>query len=249
MFEVCAFGLRALTCQSASWLACLFGGELLLQQLVDVILTLECELKQFHCDLKNKNKEERSKVAALVHTNEVINSCFFIHFCQFKCESLINYFYCLPHFRREAILLQDQQDKVVVEGVEGLNQVDKDNIQFFVVLPLKLNGCLEREDSVGATFLLQATALLLKSFVPDVGIHLFSDNHRQDSVSDVEQTDLSPVVRIGGLSFHLIDGTEGAKFPFFRDRSAFPDRGQHIKDGGDGSCKGGVGVQGVKIEG
>jgi len=121
----------------------------------------------------------------------------------------------------------------VVNGIEGLYEVDIDDKGFQVVFSAELDGGFEGEDGFGETFALEAAALFLHTIISDVVAHTVCNDCSKEYVSDVEEVDGAPVFWFGCFAFQFKDWVEGAKSPFFWDWSTLPDRLEHFEDEDD----------------
>ena len=74
---------------------------------------------------------------------------------------------------------------MVIDGVEGLDKVQEDNIGLKVVFAAKLKSRLEREYRVRASLGLQASALFFHPVCLDPVVHSFGDDRGEEFICDV----------------------------------------------------------------
>ena len=118
----------------------------------------------------------------------------------------------------------------MVNGDEGLYEVNEDDEGCKVVLWAELDSDFEGGDGVRATFALEAAAFFLHTIISDVGVHTVCDDCSKDFVGDVEESAGALVVRVGCFTFQFKDWAEGAESPFFWDRSTLPDGSERFED-------------------
>ena len=99
------------------------------------------------------------------------------------------------------ILAHHCKHERMVYHIEGLLEVYKGNPCLMSMFFSDLQGGFQVEDSVYATFPFKVAGCFVNTIATDEGIHLFCSDGGHHLVSDVEETDGSPVLR--GEGGHL----------------------------------------------
>ena len=173
-----------------------------------------CFLQRFHRCLKYKDEKKRGEIVTLVYPGQVLDGEFILSFFNNQRESFVHTFDCVAHAGGKAIFLENEEEEIMVDRVEGLDQVNEHDEGLEVVLFSGLEGGFEGEDGVRAGFVFEATTLSLEAIVAHMSIHAMRDDGSEDFVCAVEEADGAPVVRVGGVSL-FEHGREGATGPLF----------------------------------
>ena len=166
-------------------------------------------IKCFHTRLVHEDEEKGGEGVTLVNSREVVKVRHFLPLFDVEPECTVHSGYDGDQAGGESILSHDGEHEGVVYCVEGLLEVDESNPSLMPVFFSYLQGRLQVEDGVTAAFPLEASAGLIDAVASDDGVHPFRDDGGHHFVSDVEETDGSPICRSEGVAF-LKDGGQTA---------------------------------------